>query len=94
MGDGGKGSAPRPLSNYDEYAKNWDQIFSEGKKLTPCKHVCKLDATGWYCTTCYRNVNEISNWTFYSDDQKSAIMRELDKRKAEDEANKRNKHNQ
>lgn len=25
--DGGKGSAPRPIPNYQQYEKNWDQIF-------------------------------------------------------------------
>jgi predicted Fe-S protein YdhL (DUF1289 family) len=87
MSDGGKGSAPRPFTDYDEYAKNWDQVFGN-KALSPCKHVCKLDETGWYCTTCYRNVKEISNWCFYSDEQKTDIMRELDRRKAEDESRK------
>lgn len=25
--DGGKGSAPRPIPNYEQFEKNWDQIF-------------------------------------------------------------------
>ena len=35
MGDGGKGSAPRPLGvNWEEFDKAWDSIF--GKKK-PCE---------------------------------------------------------
>lgn len=63
-------------------------------KLSPCKKVCKLDETKWYCITCFRSVNEIANWSFYSDDQRNDIMQQLDKRKAENEANKRNQHYQ
>lgn len=33
MGDGGKGSAPRPFSiAQDEYAKRWDAIFQRDLK--------------------------------------------------------------
>jgi hypothetical protein len=29
--DGGKGDAPRPISNKEQFEKNWDDIF--GKKI-------------------------------------------------------------
>jgi hypothetical protein len=33
MGDGGKGSAPRPFSvTNDEYAQRWDMIFGRDQK--------------------------------------------------------------
>lgn len=33
MGDGGKGSSPRPYSvSQEEFANNWDAIFSKKKK--------------------------------------------------------------
>jgi len=38
MGDGGKGSAPRPLSvSNQEYAERWDAIFGRDKKTTENK---------------------------------------------------------
>jgi len=27
--DGGKGDAPRPISNKDQFDKNWDEIFNK-----------------------------------------------------------------
>jgi len=57
--------------------------------VTPCKKVCRLDDNMWYCKTCFRTVNEISNWIFYTDEQKCAIMHELEQRKEEYEAYKR-----
>ena len=33
MGDGGKGSAPRPFSvTSDQFEQNWNQIFNKPKK--------------------------------------------------------------
>lgn len=31
--DGGKGSAPRPFTDYDKYSQNWDQIFKKEKDM-------------------------------------------------------------
>ena len=31
MSDGGKGSAPRPITNWDKFEESWDKIF--GKKV-------------------------------------------------------------
>jgi hypothetical protein len=42
MGDGGKGSAPRPFSvSNEEYANRWDEIFGKDvPKLDKDKCVC------------------------------------------------------
>ena len=29
MSDGGKGSAPRPIPNPEQFRKNWDEIFKK-----------------------------------------------------------------
>ena len=34
MSDGGKGSRPRPIPNYDHYKTNWDRIFEHNKQQT------------------------------------------------------------
>jgi hypothetical protein len=30
--DGGKGDAPRPIQNKDQFDKNWDEIFNKSKE--------------------------------------------------------------
>ena len=46
MGDGGKGSAPRPMNvKYDDFANNFDRIF--GKK--------KQDTYQCYCYNCNKD---------------------------------------
>lgn len=46
MGDGGKGSAPRPLSvSNQEYAERWDAIFGRDKKPTEKKEQQPLPQT-------------------------------------------------
>ena len=33
MGDGGKGSSPRPVSNKGQFDSNWNLIFGEKKNV-------------------------------------------------------------
>lgn len=49
MSDGGKGSAPRPIQNRDQFGSNWDRIFNTckdcGKSLAPDSvHTCSPQA--------------------------------------------------
>lgn len=38
MSDGGKGSSPRPIPDYEKYASNWDAIFKKPcGKCEECK---------------------------------------------------------
>ena len=39
---------------------------------SPCINVCKLDNN--VCIGCSRTIEEIANWTKYSDQQRSAII--------------------
>ncbi len=32
--DGGKGDAPRPISNKEQFEKNWDEIFNKKEETT------------------------------------------------------------
>ena len=44
MGDGGKGSSPRPYSvSKEEFANNWDAIFGKKKKSTTTEDNQKKD---------------------------------------------------
>ena len=49
---------------------------------TPCKQVCLLDLQGEYCMGCYRTRQEVGDWMRMSDDERSAVMGQLDARKA------------
>jgi predicted Fe-S protein YdhL (DUF1289 family) len=45
--------------------------------LSPCINVCTLDQKSGLCMGCKRTVEEITRWTFYSDDERATIMRSL-----------------
>lgn len=40
---GGKGSAPRPFSDYQQFEKNWDQIFKKEHKVSGVPYKVGLD---------------------------------------------------
>jgi uncharacterized protein len=47
---------------------------------SPCLSVCVMDKpTGW-CTGCLRNINEIAAWGGLSDELKSRIWAQLERR--------------
>lgn len=48
------------------------------KSLSPCISKCNLEAGS--CTGCKRTLEEIQDWTLYSDREKLDIMKELEKR--------------
>lgn len=48
---------------------------------SPCKSKCKLDPTTDFCECCGRTVVQIEQWTIYSDEQRSQIMRDLKKKR-------------
>lgn len=52
MGDGGKGSSPRPFSvDQTTFADNWDRIFGKNKK--------EQDSADKYLCSCYNsNMNQ------------------------------------
>jgi|LakMenEpi03Aug12_release.lakeMendotaPanAssembly.Ray.scaffolds.fasta_scaffold1913322_2 predicted Fe-S protein YdhL (DUF1289 family) len=50
-----------------------------GNVTSPCNNICKLN-TNDICTGCFRTIAEISNWAKYTDEEKSAIIRQLQNR--------------
>jgi len=48
---------------------------------TPCKNICMLDLQGQYCMGCYRTRQEVGDWMGMSDDERAAVMDQLDARK-------------
>lgn len=49
---------------------------------SPCINICKYNNK--HCIGCYRTIEEISNWTKYTDKEKKKIIKELPKRKLDD----------
>lgn len=41
--DGGKGSAPRPIPNYQQFEKNWDQIFKPKVRVSGVPYAVELE---------------------------------------------------
>jgi hypothetical protein len=39
----GKGSAPRPIPNYDQYRKNWDSIFKPKVRVSGVPYEVELE---------------------------------------------------
>ena len=45
--------------------------------VTPCISVCRIDKDTRKCEGCGRTIEEISNWSSYSDDERLNIMKKL-----------------
>ena len=48
---------------------------------SPCIKVCKIHPVLKHCTGCFRSLTEIGMWTKYTDEQRNAIMKELNIRR-------------
>ena len=49
---------------------------------SPCVNVCRMSAFTGYCEGCLRTIDEIANWSAYSDREKRAVLARLPARKA------------
>lgn len=47
---------------------------------TPCIKICQVNQKSGLCEGCKRTLEEISNWIYYSDEQRKKIIEELNKR--------------
>lgn len=50
-----------------------------GNVTSPCINICKLDENK-ICIGCFRNIEEITNWTSYSNEEKLTIIQQLESR--------------
>lgn len=46
----------------------------EDQVPSPCINVCQLNEAGTHCIGCHRSVEEIANWSKYSNAQKHAVL--------------------
>ena len=50
-----------------------------GHVISPCINICKLDENK-ICIGCYRTLDEIANWTKYTDKEKQNIINQVQNR--------------
>lgn len=50
------------------------------KILSPCRNKCTLSPKDEICSGCYRTLEEIKNWSNYSDKERAEIITKLPKR--------------
>ena len=48
---------------------------------SPCLSICVMEEDAEYCRGCFRTLDEISEWSWYSDAERKRIMAELPARK-------------
>jgi hypothetical protein len=48
---------------------------------SPCQRVCAVDGRSGFCMGCYRTLKEITQWSGFSNDEKSQVLQEIDERK-------------
>ena len=48
---------------------------------SPCISICAIDDTTGYCKGCFRTVREVADWLYLTDDQKRAVLTQLEERK-------------
>jgi predicted Fe-S protein YdhL (DUF1289 family) len=51
---------------------------------TPCVAVCQIDPKTGFCLGCFRTLKEIAQWGKFSEEERQALLPELDRRKEED----------
>ncbi len=47
---------------------------------SPCINVCRMDEQNRYCIGCFRSLEEIKRWSAMTEEERLAIMAQLDAR--------------
>lgn len=55
--------------------------MSDAEVASPCVNICQLDPANGYCIGCLRTMDEIANWLELDNEQKRAIVAQLEERK-------------
>ena len=48
---------------------------------SPCISVCSMDDASGFCKGCFRTLDEVKSWLYYTDNQKQGVINQLEKRK-------------
>jgi hypothetical protein len=49
---------------------------------SPCVSVCRMDPSSGLCEGCLRTIDEIAQWSTYSDADKRVVLAQIEARKA------------
>ena len=49
---------------------------------SPCVSVCQMNAARGQCEGCFRTIDEIAHWGLFDDDEKRAVLAQLQARRA------------
>lgn len=55
--------------------------MTEPEVASPCVNVCQMDPDSGYCRGCLRTIEEITDWLDMSNDEKRAVIAQLEQRK-------------
>ncbi len=44
---------------------------------SPCISICAIDEASGFCKGCYRTVEEVASWLYFTDDQKLQVLETL-----------------
>lgn len=53
----------------------------EAAIASPCIDICSMDEPTGFCRGCYRTRDEIASWPLLNNEEKRAILKQLDERK-------------
>ncbi len=55
---------------------------SAPRGASPCVNICRMDPVSGWCEGCQRTLDEIAAWSLLDDDEREAVLRSLDGRRA------------
>ncbi|MDV6237411.1 DUF1289 domain-containing protein [Leptospira ellisii] len=56
---------------------------------SPCNKICSMDFETGYCEGCFRTLEEIGNWSRYSDEERESVYSRIKDRREERISGKR-----
>ncbi len=59
-----------------------DKIWKRAEVESPCVNLCQVHPQTRLCIGCKRSIDEITNWSRYSDQERATLMKELNARQA------------
>lgn len=57
-----------------------DDVWSRDEVQSPCIKVCVIEPESRLCTGCLRTIDEISTWSFMSNEERRSVVAELPSR--------------
>ena len=51
---------------------------------SPCVDICQMDSESGFCVGCGRTIEEIANWSSYTNEKKKDILKQLKSRNNDD----------